>query len=54
MERNIKKTTPGYRRLFLDYLSEYAKSEHKTIFVTSHIIQDLENLIDEFIISLPE
>lgn len=41
---------PGYRRLFLDYLSEYAKSEHKTIFVTSHIIQDLEKLIDEFII----
>jgi len=41
---------PGYRRLFLDYLSEYARAENKTIFVTSHIIQDLERLIDEFVI----
>ncbi len=24
---------PGYRRLFVDYLSEYAKSEEKTVFV---------------------
>ena len=40
----------GYRRLFLDYLHEYAKSESKTIFITSHIIQDLENLIDDFVI----
>ncbi len=37
----------GYRRLFLDYLKEYAKAENKTIFVTSHIIQDLENFIDD-------
>ena len=37
----------GYRRLFLDYLKEYAKAEHKTVFVTSHIIQDLENFIDD-------
>ncbi|MFZ5517861.1 MAG: ABC transporter ATP-binding protein [Candidatus Zhuqueibacterota bacterium] len=41
---------PGYRRLFIDYLSEYAKAENKTIFVTSHIIQDLEVLIDEVMI----
>ncbi len=41
---------PGYRRLFIDYLSEYAKAENKTIFVTSHIIQDLEKLIDEVMI----
>jgi ABC-2 type transport system ATP-binding protein len=40
----------GYRRLFLDYLHEYAKAENKTIFITSHIIQDLENLIDDFVI----
>ncbi len=40
----------GYRRLFLDYLAEYAKSENKTIFVTSHIIQDLENFIDDCVI----
>ncbi len=41
---------PGYRRLFLDYLTEYAKAEEKTIFVTSHIIQDLEKLIDYCVI----
>jgi ABC-2 type transport system ATP-binding protein len=41
---------PGYRRLFVDYLSEYAKSEGKTVFVTSHIIQDMERLIDDCMI----
>jgi ABC-2 type transport system ATP-binding protein len=40
----------GYRRLFLDYLIEYAKSESKTIFITSHIIQDLENFLDDCLI----
>ena len=40
----------GYRRLFLDYLKEYTKSEEKTIFITSHIIQDLEDLIDDCVI----
>ena len=32
---------PGYRRLFVEYLREYAQSEEKTVFLTSHIIQDL-------------
>ena len=41
---------PGYRRLFVDYLKEYAKSEEKTVFLTSHIIQDMERLIDDCII----
>lgn len=41
---------PGYRRLFVDYLKEYACSEGKTIFLTSHIIQDMERLIDDCII----
>lgn len=41
---------PGYRRLFIDYLREYAKSSHKTIFTTSHIIQDMERLIDDVLI----
>lgn len=41
---------PGYRRLFVDYLHDYAKSEEKTVFMTSHIIQDLERLIDDCII----
>lgn len=40
----------GYRRLFIDYLTEYAKSENKTIFITSHIIQDLEKLLDDCVI----
>ncbi|MBW8331460.1 MAG: ABC transporter ATP-binding protein [Prolixibacteraceae bacterium] len=41
---------PGYRRLFIDYLREYAKAENKTIFTTSHIIQDMERLIDDLLI----
>ncbi|MDE6809599.1 MAG: ABC transporter ATP-binding protein [Muribaculaceae bacterium] len=41
---------PGYRRLFIDYLREFAKAEDKTVFMTSHIIQDLECLIDDCII----
>ena len=41
---------PGYRRLFIDYLREYAKSKQKTIFTTSHIIQDMERLIDDVLI----
>lgn len=41
---------PGYRRLFIDYLRDYAKSENKTIFTTSHIIQDMERLIDDVLI----
>lgn len=40
----------GYRRLFIDYLSEYARAKDKTIFITSHIIQDLELLIDDCVI----
>lgn len=41
---------PGYRRLFCEYLRDYAKAEHKTVFLTSHIIQDLEKLVDDVII----
>ena len=41
---------PGYRRLFIDYLRAYAKSEKKTIFTTSHIISDMERLIDDVLI----
>ena len=41
---------PGYRMLFVDYLSEYAKAENKTVFVTSHIIQDMERLIDDCLV----
>ncbi|HCY40063.1 MAG TPA: ABC transporter ATP-binding protein [Prolixibacteraceae bacterium] len=41
---------PGYRRLFIDYLREYAKAENKTVFTTSHIVQDMERLIDDLLI----
>lgn len=41
---------PGYRRLFIEYLKEYANSGNKTIFLTSHIIQDMEMLIDDCMI----
>lgn len=41
---------PGYRRLFVEYLKEYATAENKTVFLTSHIIQDMEKLIDDCII----
>lgn len=41
---------PGYRRLFIDYLRAYAKEKKKTIFTTSHIIQDMERLIDDVLV----
>lgn len=41
---------PGYRRLFTDILREYTTATAKTIFLTSHIIQDMERLIDDCII----
>ncbi len=41
---------PGYRRLFVDYLKEYVSATNKTVFLTSHIIQDMEQLIDETMI----
>ncbi len=41
---------PGYRRLFIDYLTEYTKDRDKTIFITSHIIQDLEGFVDDIVI----
>lgn len=41
---------PGYRLLFVDYLREWATSGNKTVFLTSHIIQDMERLIDDCMI----
>ena len=41
---------PGYRRLFVEYLKEYTTAENKTVFLTSHIIQDMEMLIDDCMI----
>lgn len=41
---------PGYRRLFVEYLRDFAAGGDKTIFLTSHIIQDMELLIDDSMI----
>ena len=43
----------GYRRLFLEYLTEYVKTCEKTVFVTSHIVQDLGKLVDDIIFIRP-
>lgn len=39
----------GYRRLFLDYLNEYLKDSNRTVFLTSHVIQDMGRFVDEVI-----
>jgi ABC-2 type transport system ATP-binding protein len=39
----------GYRRLFLDYIKEYLAGSNRTVFLTSHVIQDMENFVDEVI-----
>ncbi|CZE47819.1 ATP-binding cassette domain-containing protein [Campylobacter geochelonis] len=40
----------GYRRLFGDYLKDYLDGKDKTVIITSHIMSDLQDLVDEFII----
>jgi ABC-2 type transport system ATP-binding protein len=39
----------GYRRLFLDELREYLAGGDRTIFLTSHVIQDMAQVVDEVI-----
>ncbi len=41
---------PGYRRLFIEVIRDYAADGRRSILLTSHIIQDLEDLIDDCII----
>lgn len=41
---------PGYRSLFVDYLKEFVSTSEKTVLMTSHIIQDMEKIIDDAII----
>jgi ABC-2 type transport system ATP-binding protein len=36
----------GYRRLFLEVLNDFVAQGDKTVLVTSHIVQDLEQLVD--------
>ncbi|MCQ2201276.1 MAG: ABC transporter ATP-binding protein [Bacteroidales bacterium] len=40
---------PGYRRLFIENLKEFVAKGDKTVFLTSHIIQDMEMLLDDCI-----
>ncbi|MFH1214547.1 MAG: ABC transporter ATP-binding protein [Candidatus Neomarinimicrobiota bacterium] len=40
----------GYRALFLDFLQAFVQENKKTVLITSHIIQDLEKIIDETLI----
>lgn len=40
----------GYRRLFIDYLKDYVKNTNKTVLITSHIMSDLVELIDDIAI----
>ncbi len=39
----------GYRRLFLDYMREYLERGQRTVFLTSHVIQDMAQFVDEII-----
>ena len=39
----------GYRRLFLDEMREYLSIGNRTVFLTSHVIQDMEDFVDEVI-----
>ncbi len=39
----------GYRRLFLDEMHEYLDQGNRTVFLTSHVIQDMESFVDEVI-----
>ena len=40
----------GYRRLFIDYLSHYLENTSKTVLITTHVMNDLERLVDEIAI----
>ncbi|WP_316858212.1 ABC transporter ATP-binding protein [uncultured Cohaesibacter sp.] len=39
----------GYRHLFLDFLDRFLQEGNKTVFVTSHVVQDMEKLVDDVI-----
>lgn len=40
----------GYRSLFLEYLKEYVIKYEKTVLMTTHIMQNLEDVLDDIII----
>jgi ABC-2 type transport system ATP-binding protein len=40
----------GYRRLFIDYLGDYLHGSDKTVLITTHVMSDLESLVDQIAI----
>lgn len=40
----------GYRRLFIEYLKNYIEGTNKTVLITSHVMSDLVDLIDDMMI----
>ncbi|WED24680.1 ABC transporter ATP-binding protein [Vibrio sp. JC009] len=40
----------GYRRLFVDYLDDYLNGTDKTVLITTHVMSDLESLVDQIAI----
>lgn len=40
----------GYRRLFVEYLADFVKDRQKSVLMTTHMVSDLEHLIDDIII----
>ncbi len=40
----------GYRRLFIDYLKKFIENKDKSVLMTTHIVNDLDELLDEIII----
>lgn len=40
----------GYRRLFVDYLDDYLNGTDKTVLITTHVMSDLEALVDRIAI----
>lgn len=40
----------GYRRLFIDYLTDYLAGTNKTVLITTHVMNDLEKLVEQIAI----
>jgi len=40
----------GYRRLFIDFLREYVTEHGTTVLLTSHVVQELDRIIDQMIV----
>lgn len=40
----------GYRRLFIDFLREYVSQRGTTVLLTSHVVQELDKIVDNMIV----